>query len=199
MQEQKNSLNQRIVAGDTNAFQDLYRLHYPSLCRFAFKYVSNTDLAEDLVQDSLMKVWEQRARLLEIDNLKSYLFLMVKNACLNHFEHQKVVAKHADAVVAEINILSLLEDNTAFENETPNLEDLVMQAIEQLPKQSGEVFKMKYVEGMRTKEIAEQTNLSPRTVETHVYNALKSLRAMFKDFNPFVILLIVAFFSKLFK
>lgn len=192
-------ITEQIAAGDTSAFKEVYRLYYVALCRFAYKYLKDQALAEDIVQDALLKIWEQRSRLLEITNLKSYLYLAVKNACLNHFEHQKVVAKHADALVAEINIISLQHENTAFEHEEPLLEDRVLAAIEQLPKQSGDIFKMKYLEGRRTKEIAELTNLSPRTVETHVYNALKNLRAVFKDISPLLFLGLVYFFSKMLK
>lgn len=196
MQEDNtNKLIEDIAKGDTKAFHEIYRTYYVPLCKFAYKFLTDSSLAEDIVQDTLLKFWDQRSRMFEITNLKSYLFLSVKNACFNHWEHQKVIAKHADAVVAEINLTSLQDENMAFEDEAPNLEELVMQAIEQLPKQSGEVFKLKYLEGKRTKEIAEMTNLSPRTVETHVYNALKNLRAVFKDFDPFLLLTIGMFFQ----
>ncbi len=179
MQKLDEDISLKIAKGDVNAFKQIYALYYAQLCKFAWRYTQCDQQAEDIVQESMVKLWEQKERFTEVSNLKAYLFLSVKNACINYLEHQKVVAKHADVVVAEINLLSLQEDNLESELEREQLEARVFEAIEGLPAQSGEVFKMKYLEGKRTKEIAEMLGLSPRTVETHVYNALKSLRSIF--------------------
>lgn len=192
-------LIQKITIGNTSAFEEVYRLHYKALCRFAYKYIDDVDNAQDIVQDTMLKVWEQRARLSEISNIKSYLFLAVKNSCLNYLEHKKVMCKHAEIVSAEINLLSLQESNLAFEEEHDLLEEKIFEAIENLPKQCGDIFKMKYIEGKKIKEIAELSNLSPRTVEAHVFNALKKLRAACLHLMPILILWMVCFFSKIIK
>lgn len=198
MDSSKN-LTQLILNDDEVAFKQLYRLYYEALCWFAYKYIGDKISSEDLVQDALIKLWEQRQKLSEVTNLKSYLYLIVKNSCLNFLEHRKVVAKHAESVAVEINLLSLQNDNLAFYDEDPLPEKLLMEAIEKLPKQSREIFKMKYLEGKRTKEIAEISNLSTRTVETHVYNALKNLRSVFNQNISVVVIFLIYFFSKTIK
>ncbi len=196
MQEEKNDINQRIALGDAKAFKELYQLYYYALCRFASNYLCDDAQAEDIVQDVLLRLWEQRTRFAEIANLKSYLYLSVKNACLNHLTHQKIVAKHADIISDEINLLVLQTINSTFDDEEPSLEEQVLNAIANLPKQCSEIFKLKYLEGKRTKEIAEDLEISPRTVNAHIYNALKSIRNHFKDISLFLILSFICFFDK---
>jgi RNA polymerase sigma-70 factor (ECF subfamily) len=170
-----------IVKGDALAFKELYRLYYTSLCRFAYKYVEDIAESEDIVQETLLKVWEQHEKLEGIFNIKSYLFSAVKNTCINYLTHQKVINRYSENVTLEINLLSLQHENSAFAEEESELENKLMEAIEELPKQCGDIFKMKYLKGLKAKEIATQTNLSIRTVESHVFNALKALRYKFKD------------------
>lgn len=196
MQTQKDDINQRIAQGDADAYKELYQLYYYALCHFASNYLGDDAQAEDTVQDALLKLWEQRSRFAEIANLKSYLYLSVKNACLNHLTHQKVVAKHADFISDEINLLALQATNSAFDDEEISLEEQVIDAISNLPKQCSEIFKLKYLEGKRTKEIAEDLDISPRTVNAHIYNALKSLRNHFKDISILLILSFICFFDK---
>ncbi len=196
MQELKEDINLRIAQGDVDAYEELYRLYYYALCRFASNYLGDDAQAEDIVQDTLLKLWEQRTRFAEITNIKSYLYLSVKNTCLNQLTHQKVVAKHADSVSNEINLLLLEATDNAFDDEDPSLEEQVINAISNLPKQCGEVFKMKYLDGKRTNEIAENFNISPRTVNAHIYNALKSLRNHFKDITILLILSFICFLDK---
>jgi len=185
-----------IVSGDSSAFKELYRLYYAALCRFAYKYVGDIAQSEDIVQDTLLKIWEQREKLSGLASLKSYLYSAVKNSCLNYLEHQKVVNKYTENVSVEINLLSLQYEDISFDEDEFFLENQLLAAIDDLPKQCGEIFKMKYLEGLRTKEIATQTNLSPRTVEAHVFNALKTLREKFKNIAPTLILLLICFFTK---
>ncbi|MDR3704694.1 MAG: RNA polymerase sigma-70 factor [Paludibacteraceae bacterium] len=194
--KEHNDMIKLIVGGDSSAFKELYRLYYVSLCRFAYKYVGDVAQSEDIVQDTLLKIWEQRGKLSGLTSLKSYLFSAVKNSCLNFLEHQKVVNKYTENVSVEINLLSLQYEDTAFDEDKFFLENQLLAAIDDLPKQCGEIFKMKYLEGLRTKEIATQTNLSPRTVEAHVFNALKTLREKFKNIAPVLILGIICFFTK---
>lgn len=185
-----------IAGGDTLAFKELYHLYYVALCRFACKYVEDMQQSEDIVQDTLLKIWEQRAKLSGLTSLKSYLYSAVKNSCINYLEHQRVVNKYVENISVEVNLLSLQYENTDFEDEQALLENQLIRAIDDLPKQCGEIFKMKYLDGLRTKEIAAQTNLSPRTVEAHVFNALKTLRERFKNVSPVFVFFIICFFIK---
>lgn len=185
-----NKLYQKIVDGDRAAYKEVFRLYYDALCRFAGTYIADSQQCEDLVQEAYIKMWEQRSKLGDVKNMKSYLYTMVKNNCINYLVHLKVKDKYAQHFSAEIDILTVEADELNLDGEL-SVEEKVLTAIEDLPTQCKEVFKKKYLDGMRTKEVAELMNISPRTVEAHVLNALKSLRNRFKDMLPVFLLFLI--------
>lgn len=79
-----------LVEGDEKAYKRLFDLYYSSLVMFAAKYLRDTDLAEDLVQDVIYDFWKQRQHLSELSSLKSWLYISVRNRCINYLEHDKV-------------------------------------------------------------------------------------------------------------
>ena len=181
-----------IKKGNSLIFKDVYRIYYSPLCRFAHKYFDKKEEAEDIVQETMVKMWEQRNKL-EINNLKTYLFSAVKNGCLNRLKHLIVVQKHNETTAIEIKLIELESDNEFFDEETKILERKVFEAIEDLPEQCGKIVKLKYIDGMKSKDIAVMTNLSPRTVETHLYKGLKVLSQKFKDTIPLLIIMFIFF------
>ena len=184
-----------IKKGNSLIFKDVYRIYYSPLCRFAHKYFDKKEEAEDIVQETMVKMWEQRNKL-EINNLKTYLFSAVKNGCLNRLKHLIVVQKHNETTAIEIKLIELESDNEFFDEETKILERKVFEAIEDLPEQCGKIVKLKYIDGMKSKDIAIMTNLSPRTVETHLYKGLKVLSQKFKNTIPLLIIIFI-FFNKI--
>lgn len=184
-----------VRKGNSSIFKDVYRMYYSPLCRFAHKYFDEKEEAEDIVQETMVKMWEQRNKL-EINNLKTYLFSAVKNSCLNRLKHLVVVQKHNETTAIEIKLIELEYDNEFFDEETKILERKVFEAIEDLPEQCGKIVKLKYIDGMKSKDIAIMTNLSPRTVETHLYKGLKVLSEKFKNTIPLLIIVFI-FFNKI--
>lgn len=188
----EKQLLQEILHGNASAFKDVYRLYYNDLCRYTRKYFPLREDAEEIVQDVLVRIWENRDKLTHVNNLRTYLFTTVKNSSLNRIEHLRVVQKHADSVALEIKALELESDTDFFENQS-NIEKEVLKAIDDLPEQCGKVFKMKYIDGMKAKDIADEVNLSQRTVETHVFNGLKLLRQRLAHVLPFVLICLAIF------
>lgn len=186
----EKQLLQEVLQGNATAYKDVYRLYYNDLCRYTRKYFPVREDAEEIVQDTLVRIWENRDRLTHINNLRTYLFTSVKNSCLNRIEHLRVVQKHADTVALEIKALELGADDDYYENQSL-VEREILKAIEDLPEQCGKVFKMKYIDGMKAKDIADEVNLSQRTVETHVFNGLKQLRQRLGHLFPVIVLGIV--------
>jgi len=185
----QQNIIEEIKKGNALAFKEMYNLYYTSLCRFAFKYFENSIEAEDIVQEIMAKLWEQRETL-QINNLNSYLFTAIKHSCLNRLNHLKVIQKHIDATSFELKLLELEYDNDFVLDEKQEREKQVLQAIDELPEQRKKIIGLKYFEGKKAKEIAEITNLSVRTVETHIYKGLKTLTNKFKNGLTLFILLL---------
>jgi RNA polymerase sigma-70 factor (ECF subfamily) len=166
-------LQQRIASGDQPAFEGLYRLFFPRLQGFAMMYLHKKELAEEVVNDVMLKIWNKRSDILLIENIETYLFTAVRNHSLNHlaqFSHYHVVYEPENGTMEVIN----LNDPSRL-LEWKEIHHRLNLAIETLPDQCRTVFKLIREEGFRYKEVAEILGVSPRTVETQLFRAVKKL------------------------
>jgi RNA polymerase sigma-70 factor (ECF subfamily) len=170
---------QGIAVSDAESFNQFFRYYYPRLVRFAIQFVHAREAAEEMVSDSMVKVWEKRSTILEVQNLEVYVFVMVKNACLNHNEKYSVVHLQLDA---DGNME--LFDNSGNVQRQLEMKELVHRlhmAVEQLPEQCRIIFKMVKEDGLKFQEVADILGISVRTVETQVYRAVKKLKKVLLD------------------
>lgn len=185
MHPEEIQILERIRKGDLDAYETVFKAYYQSLCLFAIRYLKRTDLAEEIVQDIFVNIWEKRVSLnLEI-SLKSYLYRAVHNNSLKYLQHQKVVDKHAK------RILDRNEDYYAEPSENLQVIEITKrleQAFAQMSAKSREIFEMSRNDGLKYAEIAEKLDISVKTVEAHMGNALKILREYLKDFLGILII-----------
>src|SRR5690606_22883208 len=129
-----------------------------------------------------------RAYFNDAQSIKAFLYLSVKNACRNHYKHEKVVEKYR-ARQGE-----LIEDDLVLSKiiEAEVMESLY-HAIEKLPAGCREVVNLRYFEGMSIQEVAEQLNISVNTVKTQKMRALKSLRLQLEPLSVSVIVILSCF------
>jgi len=166
-------LQTQIAKGDQRSFEDLYRLFFARLFNFAMLYVHKKEIAEEVVNDVMMKVWNKKQTLQQIQNLETYLFVAVRNQSLNYLAQYSNyhVALEPDNGRGEIINLNDPEK----ELEWKEIHFRLNQAIDQLPDQCRTVFKLIKEEGFRYKQVAEILSISPRTVETQLFRAIKKL------------------------
>lgn len=170
-------ITKQLSENSQAAFEQLFNEYYEELCHYALRFIHDNLDAEEVVQNSFVKLWDRRAKAGEIKSIKAYLYRTVHNACLNFIEHQKVKQQYVSETENSLRNIEL----QAFE-ETYNL-DLgpeMTKAIESLPPKNQEVFKLRYFDGLRHKEIAQQLNISERTVETHIAKSMRILRDKLK-------------------
>lgn len=175
---------------DPLQFEMAYKQFFPMLVRFAFQYVEDRDTAEDIVQEVFSNIWNQADHIEIRTQIKSYLFGAVRNACLNHLKHQKVVATHAkenpgQAMLVQGEFLEMDE-----------LQEKINQALGQLPEKRRQIFELSRFEGKKYHEIAEELDISIKTVETQMSRALKVLR---KALGSYLMSLIIFFLMMLLK
>ena len=172
-------LIERLYGGDMGAFREIYRKYTPIMQSFAEKFTDQAT-AEDLVQDVFMQIWVNRETSSINESLQAYLFRAVRNRCINYLEHLKVKASYEAQEMIELQIreAEFYESPEQLLIRKEQLER-VRQEIEKLPDKSRKVFKMAYDEGKKAAEIAKELQISVRTVETQIYNALKTLRSVF--------------------
>lgn len=179
METNEQTIIDAIKKGDADAFKEVYRRYYKPLCQFVYKYFEDSHLAEDIVQETLVGIWENHQKL-SITNIKTYLFSSVKNACLNKIKHEKVVQKYMDLNLYELRILELESDTLFLESEDYENIRQVDALLNSLPEQRRKIMGMKYIDGLTAKEIAEITATSQRTVETHIYKGMRTLQQLFR-------------------
>lgn len=163
----------QLAAGSEAAYQQLFKTLFRDLCGYAYHIIPDIDSAKDIVQDVFVSLWVNRSEAEKIGALKAYLYRCVYHACIKKLEHQKVRQRYYSESEYQLKMIQFEDFESSYE-ESP-LGD-VYAAIEQLPEKNREVFKLRFIDGLNTKQVSEQLDITPRTVETHISKALKFLR-----------------------
>ena len=175
----------RLNAGDRQCFEACYRFYYKGLCSFASRWVS-LPAAEDIVQDTMLYIWENRDRLMEELSLKGLLFMIVRNKSLDRVTRQSVHSR----------VHQQLEKRFADQFDSPDfylgmeLARLYHEALAQLPEQTRRIFEMSRFQGMTHQQIAAELGVSPQTVNYHISQALRTLGVALKDYLPLLLWLL---------
>lgn len=170
-------------------FKDFYVSWYSRMKNFAREYVLSENDAEDIVQDVFMDLYEKYDTLSSTINMPAYLFTTVKNRCIDHLRHRIVSQKSVDHIQGEylltlrmkFDSLEILDDSLLMEDD---LAERIEKAIDSLPEKCRVIFVKHKVQGMKLKEIAEEMQLSPKTVENQMTIAYKKLKEELKNYFP---------------
>lgn len=172
-----------LKEGEEKAFDLIFRRYYKALCAQANTYLQDLDLSQSLVQDCFIKLWEIREQVPEIQNLSSWLSVLVRNKCVDYLRRHKkefsLEQVHNRSVAAPEPDVSLL---------SREFEERLVQALLQLPDRCRVAFEYSRFEGLTYPEIAFRMNISVKAVEALVSRSLKILRVELKDYLPLIIL-----------
>lgn len=171
--DSRDRLLERVRAGDVAAFEALYRALAPSLCIFARRFVQSEAVAEDIVHDLFLALWQQRASLDVRSSLSTYLHAAARNRALNHLKHERIVARWEDAPHPGSDELQPTVEEGLAESE---LSMAVQAAVARLPERPRLVFTMSRHQLMTHQQIATSLGVSIKTVETHMGRALRLMR-----------------------
>lgn len=172
-------LLQAMKRSDMVAFTIIFRKYYSPLCAYAHKYVSLPD-AEEIVQDLMINLWENRKELSIKKSLNSYLFRSVYNRALNKLTSSQIKNK-VDNYFFEIS-QELLQDVDFYQ--INDLKRRLRKAIDELPDSYRDAFTKHRFLNMSYKEIASLEGVSVKTIDYRIQQALKELRIKLKDFLP---------------
>lgn len=175
-------------------FEHFYVDWYSRAKHFAQEYVLVEKDAENIVQDTFLKIYEQWDSFDEDINLTSYLFTSLKNRSLKMLR-RNIVAEKAKSSIQKQYVLetklrydSLETFNIAFSDER-SIEDLLHEAIGKLPPKCREIFIMSKIEGKKQAQIAQELGISVNTIEVQIGIAYKKLRQELKDYMPLLLFL----------
>lgn len=161
----------RIRLGDEEAYKILYNTYHKRIYSLAFKYLKSRELAEDAVQETFIKLWENRTAVSV--NVKGYLFTSARNHVFNMIRNQKkkiirkIRAEHSEALVSnKTEDVILYSEYRSIYNEALNL----------LTDGKREIFELKTVQQLTNQQIADKLDISIHTVKSQYYHASKFVK-----------------------
>lgn len=155
-----------------DAFTALYKQYWKQVYNFSRLYLTNTDAAKEVVQEVFIKIWETREFIREDDHFKGLLFIITRNLIFNQYR------KNLNEDFYKVTVLAAMEKPYDVEEEIDanNLREYIDRLIGELPPRRREIFNLSRKEQKSYKEIALLLNISEKTVENQISEALKYLK-----------------------
>jgi len=150
------------------------------LYTYAFILVKCDQEAKEIVQHTFYSMWEKRYKLSINSSFKAYLYKSVYNNCLNHLKATKLKKVHS-LELSDHLLFPVINENSLEQKE---LEEVISDALNELPEGCRTVFQLSRYEHLKNRELAAQLGISVKAVEAHITKALKILRTKLKDFLP---------------
>lgn len=164
-----------IKQGNKQAFKQLFDDYYPILCVFSSHYIENKEICKDIAQESLLAYWERREEFNEILKIKSFLYTVTRNKCLNHLKHTQLdIPKFLGQEDVDSGFEAAIIEQETFR--------LVRKAVEELPTQMRNIIVLS-MKGLKNHEIANKLQISEGTVHTLKKIAYRKLRETLKGIN----------------
>ena len=172
----ETALLKGLKRSDHECFQNLFAKYSQPLYRFSLSYLKSTEAAEDVVQEVFLKIWRKRKEIDTTKSFQSYLFTIALNVIRKQFNKLSASnqLKH-DLLISFAENKDTFEEKDDFSEMVNKLEEL----IQQMPERRRKIFRMKKLEGKSQKEIAEKFDITPKTVEYHITEAMKFLKKEF--------------------
>ncbi len=172
-------LLQQFVAGNEEAFDFIFRKYYKELCARAIIFVKEEEVAQGIVQECFIHIWEKRSTLNQIDKIVPFLIVSVRNKAIDYLRKKVSESKAIDSLSKGNEEETI--DNLAISLE---FEEQLIAAIAKLPKRCQEAFEYSRFEGLTYPEIAKRMNISTKAVEALIGRSLKILRHELIDYLP---------------
>jgi RNA polymerase sigma-70 factor (ECF subfamily) len=180
----ENDIIQRIKDGEQNSIVLLFRMYYAPLYSYAAGILKNKESAEEVVQDTFIKIWESRSHIEITSSLRGYLYRCVHNKCLNSIRENKN-SKNLFIPIDKLNPLAGLKTDTAPEILesifSAEMEKFLGEAVETLPEQCRQIFNLCRFEELSYPEISVRLGISLSTVKTQMQRAMVKLSEAVKD------------------
>jgi RNA polymerase sigma-70 factor, ECF subfamily len=168
-------------SNDEEFLKILFRLYYSRLCSYALTLVKDTDLAEDIVQETFIKFWEYREEIKIAHSVRSYIFRSVHNNCINYLKKSEVLKRQYKEIADDViyyNELIIRNYDTTIIDEliAAETEQKISHAIDELPLQARKIFLLSRFDSKSYDEIADILRISVNTVKTQMKRTLARLK-----------------------
>ena len=181
----------RISQGDESAFVVFFDLYKTRFFAVAYKMTRSREVAEELVQEIFLGIWQKKELLPEIENPSSYFFTTLYRKVFTYYRKLARERKLIEAASLDVSEFENTTDLTILSRDQVRM---INEAIAQLPPQQQLVFRLTKQDGLSRQEVADQLKISPNTVKNHLANAIKFLETYLK--NPSLIFFLFQFILK---
>ena len=175
-------VSKRASNSPDDRFEAIFRDYFSPLCGFSNTYVGDLSTAKDIVHEAFISFWEKFDALPADTNYKSYLYTAVRNRSLNYLRDKK---PHED--IDEVNATTISSETAGLIE--LELADQIELCLNELPEKCREIFELSRMEGLKYREIAEQLNISIKTVENQMSKALRILKNGLSDYLTILLIL----------
>lgn len=176
--------------GDHHAFRVLYEKHAPKLFAFSKKYLQSNEDAEEIVQDVFLRIWEKRQNIDEHQSFSSYVIQAAKHRIYNSFRKKVNTQLYLDFLLFTDNAS---KNFTELDVEFNDIKIKAEAAISAMPPKRQEIFRMSRELGLKNKEIAEKLDISIKTVENQMSQALKFLKDALDEYQLPILFLLMSY------
>ena len=188
--------NINLKKGNPSAFKDVFRLLYPRLKGYCKLFISDDNKVEDLIQETFITLWEKRNSIKTDRSVESYLFVILRNNCLNFLRKEKLENNTLSIDMEEVSELQYLYQIDFLGKEEKSMEEQLVEsfqeAVEELPDKMKQVFKLCKIDGRKQKEVADEMGISKKMVEKHIAKAKEQIRdKLIKQYPTLIILIIM--------
>ncbi len=164
----------RIRQDDEEAYRELFQESYLQLFKYAGRFIDSRDICKDVLQEVYYRLWQFRKRIDENKSLKAFLYILVRNECMNYINSDQ--QRYVDSELSENVLVDDYFEMDELNGEEELLQEKIHQWISELPGRQKEAIELSRYEGLDHTEIAKVMNCAPRTINNHIVLALKTLR-----------------------
>lgn len=170
----------RLLEGDENAFTQIFHHYGKKVFLFVFKKTKSATIAEEIVQEIFLKLWENKHRLIHIENYQSYIYTMAINKVYDYFRQIANNKKLIEGLWAQIEEMKNMSEEIILQKEYTTI---IQEAVENLSPQRKIIYLMSRQQNLSHSQIASRLNIAPSTVNNQLTEALRSIkRHLLKSF-----------------
>jgi RNA polymerase sigma-70 factor (ECF subfamily) len=167
----------KMQKGDVKSLEVLFDRYYNALANFAFLFLRDEEASKGVISELFINLWEKRETIFIQDNLKSYLYKSVRNAVVSLKRKEKWTKVSFEEI--EISRIEAITPETLLLNK--EFDEKIERLLLDLPQRAGLVFRLKRIDGLKYKEIADILDISEKTVENHIGNAVKRIKTILEE------------------
>lgn len=181
----------RLQQGDETAFRYIMNRYFAVITNFARRIVVNNAVAEDVAEETFIKLWNDHEKVGSFQSIKAFLFIAAKNACINELRKEKNLQYRHHAYAAS---MAGEADFIANEIIRAEVKAEILRAVNSLPEKMKRVFQLGFLEGLPNRKIAEELKVSVNTVKSQKFRALELVKGKLygKDILPFALIVLAA-------